>query len=342
MRAKGAAGATRRQAARPPKAKAKTAAKRVPKAIGKTAAKTTAKTTYRGGATRARNLAGSRREKAFKTITTQPLTPVIGSEVIGLDLTAPLKPGQGKDLSQSLAERNVLVFRDQPALTPDQQIDFARTFGDLHIHPAAPHLEGRPEIFIIHTTKDSQVANGNTWHTDVSCDVEPPMATMLQLHILPKSGGDTLFSSMYAAWDALSEPMQAFLSKLTAVHESEHIYRGRYTDRGVDDSDKTYPSAEHPVVRTHPVSGRQALYVNRSFTTRIRGLPRAESDAVLRFLFGHMEQPEFQVRVRWEPNTIVLWDNRCSQHYAMWDYWPEERRGQRVTIKGDRPFFRAG
>jgi taurine dioxygenase len=203
-------------------------------------------------------------------------------------------------------------------------------------------MADHPEVFVIHAHKDSQVANGNGWHTDVSCDEQPPLGTLLQLHVLPPSGGDTLFASMFSAFETLSPALQAFLATLTATHESEHVYRGRYADRGVDDAAKIYPSAVHPVVRTHPRSGRQALYVNPGFTTRINELGRAESRALLDFLFRHQQRSEFQIRFRWSVNAIALWDNRCTQHFALWDYYPQERKGHRVTIKGEKPLFDAG
>src|SRR5690606_32767089 len=127
------------------------------------------------------------------------------------------------------------------------------------------------------------------------------------------------------AYDALSEPMKAFLAPLTAIHEGEHVYRGRYSHQGVDDAGKVYPKAEHPVVRTHPVTGRKALYVNSGFTTRIPQLSKLESDAVLRMLYDHCASPLFQCRFRWEKDSVAFWDNRCVQHYAMWDYYPQVR-----------------
>jgi taurine dioxygenase len=190
---------------------------------------------------------------------------------------------------------------------------------------------------VIHVHKDSRIANGEFWHSDVSCDQVPPLGTMLQLHVLPEVGGDTLFANMYAAYDALSEPLKKVLSGLTARHESEHVYRGRYSDRGVDDYGKVYPEAIHPVVRTHPETGRKALYINRTFTTRILELTEKESAALLGFLFDHCEQIDFQIRFRWSRYDVAFWDNRCVMHHAIWDYWPHERRGRRVTIKGDRP-----
>jgi taurine dioxygenase len=268
-----------------------------------------------------------------------PLTPAIGADVRGIDLAAGIDEQAFAEIRRAFLQHQVLFFREQSRLAPERQIAFGRRFGELHQHPAAPTHPEHPEIFVIHTHKDSKVANGGGWHSDVTCDEAPPMATMLQLHVLPSSGGDTLFASMYAAYDRLSDSMKAYLETLTAAHESEHIYRGRYADRGVDDTGKVYPSAVHPVIRSHPETGRKALFVNRAFTTRINELTRGESHALLDHLFGLVEDPSLQVRNRWAENDIALWDNRCVQHMALWDYWPEERKGHRVTIEGDRPFL---
>jgi taurine dioxygenase len=265
------------------------------------------------------------------------LTPLVGAEVRGVDLSRPLDERTFKEVHAALVDNGVIFFRDQH-LTPAQQKDFGRLFGELHVHPAAPSLlEGHPEILVIHADEKSKHVAGENWHSDVSCDLEPPMGSILYMHELPPVGGDTLFASMYAAYDALSEPMKRFLEPLTAMHEGEHVYRGRY---GVDDTGRVFPKAEHPVIRTHPVSGRKALFVNGGFTTRIVQLKRAESDAVLQFLYRHVETPEFHCRFRWQVNSVAFWDNRCVQHHAMWDYYPQRRHGHRVTIKGDRPFYR--
>lgn len=166
------------------------------------------------------------------------------------------------------------------------------------------------------------------------------MATVLQIHQLPAGGGgDTLFASTEAAYAALTAAQRRRIRSLRARHESEHVYRGRYADRGVDDAGVDYPWAEHPVVRTHPETGRQGIYVNRSFTTGIVGMNRDASDELLRWLFWHTERPEFQIRFSWQVNDVALWDNRCLLHYAVWDYWPKERRGHRVSVEGDVPFF---
>ncbi|MDF1731339.1 MAG: TauD/TfdA family dioxygenase [Minwuia sp.] len=267
-------------------------------------------------------------------------SPNIGAEVRGVDLANGLTAEEFAEVERAFHEFQVLFFKDQSRIDPGVQVEIGKMFGPLHFHPAAPHLEGYPPVFVIHAHKDSKIANGEGWHTDVSCDTEPPLGTMLQIHVLPSAGGDTMFASMYGAYDTLSPAMQSFLEGLTATHESEHIYRGRYSDRGVDDADKVYPSAVHPVVRTHPATGRKALYVNGGFTTRINELSKAESRNLLDFLFRHMEEQLMVTRFRWSENDVALWDNRCVQHRALWDYWPEERKGHRVTIKGDRPFFK--
>ena len=273
----------------------------------------------------------------YASIQVDKLTPHIGGVIQGVDLAQPLDEATFKQVHDALIDNGVIFFRDQ-RLTPEQQKAFGRRFGELHIHPAAPkEVPEHPEILVIHADENSKHVAGENWHSDVSCDLEPPMGSILYMHELPPVGGDTLFASMYAAYEALSEPMKRFLEPLTARHEGEHVYRGRY---GLDDKGKTFPKAEHPVVRTHPVSGRKALYVNGGFTTRIVQLARSESDAVLQFLYRHVETPEFQCRFRWQVNSVAFWDNRCVQHHAMWDYYPQRRHGHRVTIKGDRPFYR--
>ena len=266
------------------------------------------------------------------------ITPVIGAEIHGIDLAQPLGNQAFQAVHDALMDNLVVFFRNQ-AMDHAQQKAFGARFGTLHVHPAAPSIEGHPEVMKIHADANSTFVNGEGWHSDVSCEAEPPMGSILQMHVLPDVGGDTLFANMYAAYEALSAPMRQMLASLTAVHDGEGLYRGRY---GTDDRGRTYPHAVHPVVRTHPVTGRQALFVNSFFTTRIRELGKAESDAVLAFLFRHIETPEFQCRFRWEKNSVAFWDNRSAQHHALWDYFPHTRSGTRVTIKGDAPFYRPG
>ena len=277
------------------------------------------------------------KQREYANIKVTPFAPNLGAEIRGVDLSGPITNEQFDDIHAAFLDYQVLMFKDQNEIPPELHIEFGKRFGPLHSHPAAPTMEGYPEVFEIHATKDSKVANGEFWHSDVSCDEEPPLGTMLQLHILPPCGGDTLFSNMYSAYDALSEPLKTLVDDLSATHASEHIYKGRYSDRGQNDTEIDCPTAVHPVVRTHPKTGKKALFVNRTFTTRINELSVAESNAVLELLFEHCEHIDHQIRFRWSLHDMVFWDNRCCMHRAIWDYWPEERKGRRVTVKGDRP-----
>ncbi len=271
----------------------------------------------------------------YDTIEVWPVTPRIGAEISGVDLRE-ASPRQLADIRAALLEHQVIFFRDQK-LDLDSQKAFGRYFGELHTHPGAPGADGHPEVMPIHTDANSTYVAGESWHSDVSCDPEPPMGSILHLRVVPPVGGDTLFASMYAAYEALSPRMKAYVEGLTATHDGEPYYRGRYADKGVDDRSKTYPRAIHPVVRTHPETQRRALYVNRMFTTKINDVGREESEAILAYLVGHCARPEFQVRLRWQPDSVAFWDNRCVQHQALWDYYPQVRSGFRVTVKGDKP-----
>jgi taurine dioxygenase len=275
--------------------------------------------------------------EAYRRIDVRRFSPALGAEVRGIQLADGLDAETYAEVRRAFLEHQVLFFKEQREIPPEVQVAVGKQFGELHFHPAAPHMAGHPEIFEISTHKDSKIANGEFWHSDVSCDQIPPLGTILQIHELPEIGGDTLFANMYAAYEALSEPLQSMLAGLSATHGSEHVYRGRYADRGVEDAGKVYPQASHPVVRTHPETGKKALYVNRTFTTRINELNQDESDGVLSLLFAHSEQIDFQIRFRWSRNDVAFWDNRCTMHHAVWDYWPHTRKGRRVTIKGDRP-----
>ena len=272
----------------------------------------------------------------YQHITVDPVTPVIGAEIGGVDLSRPLDEATFGEIHDALMQHVVIFFRDQD-ISLDQQKDFGRRFGELHIHPAAPKPDGHPEILVIHADEKSKYGAGHGWHSDVSCDEEPPMGSILRLTEVPEGGGgDTMFASMYAAYDALSDRMKSYLDGMQAVHSSEHVYRGRYGLKQ-DLRDNAYPESVHPVVRTHPVTGRKALYVNAGFTTRLLDVPKPESDAMLHLLFEHMKTPEFHCRFRWQPNSIAFWDNRCAQHHALWDYYPKRRHGYRVTVLGDKP-----
>lgn len=264
-------------------------------------------------------------------ISTHPLNQAVGAEIRGVDLRAPLSSEDFEVIHGAFLAHQVIFFRDQD-LTHEQHLDFGRRFGELHIHPNVPSHPAHKEILIIHADENSRRVEGSGWHTDVSFEAEPPSASMLRMIETPASGGgDTLFSSMYAAYDALSDFWKDMLQGLTAIHDSAGTAGHHLGDKS------EMPQAEHPVIRTHPETGRKALYVNVGFTRRIRGMRGDESQAILNHLFAHVAKPDFQCRFRWQPNSMAMWDNRCVQHYATWDYFPETRRGYRVTVAGDKP-----
>ncbi|MDB2478426.1 TauD/TfdA family dioxygenase [Alphaproteobacteria bacterium] len=269
----------------------------------------------------------------------KPYAPNLGAVITNIDLSIGISDAELKGIRDAFHKFQVLFFQNQSEISPENHIKLGKCFGDLHIHPAAPKMKNYPEIFEINTDKNSKIANGaEDFHSDVSCDIEPPLGTMLQLHVLPECGGDTMFANMYLAYEALSKPMQVFLGELKAFHESEHFYKGRYQNKNEVDINKEYPSAIHPIIRTHPETEKKAIYVNKFFTTRIEGLADQESKLILDYLFTHIEKTEFQIRYKWNKNDMAFWDNRCTIHKALWDYFPNERKGRRVTIKGSVPF----
>lgn len=268
----------------------------------------------------------------YDTITVTNLTPAIGGEVSGVDLTKPLSEAQVADLKAAMADRMVLFLRDQ-TIAHEDHIRFANYFGGVHIAPSTKpwQVPGHPEVTIIHADENSTFVAGEDWHSDMSCDEHPPMGSILYLHTIPPVGGDTVFSNMVCAYEALSERMKAYLEGLTAMHDAV-VGFGGITPEGMK-----LPRHSHPVIRTHPVTGSKSLYVNRGFTTHIEGVSAAESRAILAFLFDHVQHPQFQCRFRWQPHSLAFWDNRCAQHSAIWDYFPQVRSGFRVQILGDKP-----
>jgi taurine dioxygenase len=276
------------------------------------------------------------------TITTSRVTPALGAIVEGVALCDELPRRSVEQLNALLVEHQILFFRGQP-LTPQQQCRFAAYFGELHIHPIYPVLPELPEILVLDTHGDFLPDNDN-WHTDVTFSETPPMAGILAAKQLPSAGGDTLWSSNLAAYDALSDPMKRMLAGLTAEHSvvksfpagrwgADPAFKERY-ERAV----AKHPPVTHPVVRTHPVSGRKGLFVNEGFTTRIHELHSRESDALLAYLFAHAARPEFILRWQWRVDDVAFWDNRITHHYAVADYLPERRIMHRATVIGDRPF----
>jgi taurine dioxygenase len=264
------------------------------------------------------------------------LTPHIGAEILGVDLSQPLNNEDFSALHQAHLDHMVLVFRDQ-LLSQEQHKAFASKFGQLHVHPLNQQRSSNPEILVVKTTANSAYTAGDGWHTDVTCDEYPPMGSMLYITEVPAcGGGDTLFADMYLAYELLSDTMKSLLSGLTAVHDGALPYLGSYK---IQPAEGQYPRHEHPVIVTHPETGKKLLYVNSGFTSHIKGLSRTESRALLDMLFRHIDStPRLTCRVQWQPNTLTFWDNRCTQHHAIWDYHPHSRYGERVSIvAAERP-----
>ena len=268
----------------------------------------------------------------YRSITLDRLTPIIGAEVGGIDLSQPLSEEQLTDVRRALLENHVLVFRDQH-LTVEQHKAFGRLFGELRALPVEDIDGDDPELVVIRASAKSRFVAGETWHSDGTADLEPSMGSMLYVKETPVigTGGDTLFANMHLALEMLSPAMQQFLGELTAIHDGAIPWQGFQPPANL-------PSTEHPVVVRHPETGRKSLFVNSGFTSHIVQLSGGESQTLLNMLFDLVaREPILSCRVRWAPNTLVFWDNRCTQHHAVWDYFPHSRYGERVTILGKQP-----
>jgi taurine dioxygenase len=273
------------------------------------------------------------------------LTPTIGAVVEDADLSKPLAHEEIAEIRAALLAHKVIFFEDQQ-LTPTEQRDFAARFGALHTHPLYPGVPEAPELFILDHHAGNPTDN-DAWHTDVTFIETPPLGAVLYARLLPPDGGDTIWANMQAAFEALSRPLADFLSTLDAVHDFARGFPARgVVAKGAGEEKharavEEHPPVVHPVVRTHPETGADGLFVNFGFTSKIVGLRRKESDALLSLLFEHVQKPEFQVRWKWKPNAVAFWDNRITQHYAVNDYLPQRRVMNRATILGDRPFHRS-
>lgn len=273
-----------------------------------------------------------------QTLSVRPLTPTIGAIIDGVDLSGPLDKKIIEEISQALVTYHVIFFEKQN-LTPARHIEFAREFGDrVQILPVLESIAGVPEIIVLDTHEKNPPTN-DVWHTDETCIADPPIGTILTAEIIPPIGGDTCWASSIAAYNALSEPFRKFLDGLTAMHDVRKNYRVEDTkgdDKKWAEALAKHPPVAHPVVRTHPVTGKKGLFVNGCFTTRIVELSKVESDTVLNYLYAHQAKPEFIVRWKWSVGDVAFWDNRLTQHYALADYMPYRRVMHRATILGEK------
>jgi taurine dioxygenase len=276
-------------------------------------------------------------EAAMRTnhLEIRPLSGCTGAEIGGVDLSVPLSGGTIEEVRGVLAQYGVVVFRDQ-TLTPEQHIAAARHFGEININRFFAHADGHPEIALVSKEPDQTANIGGGWHTDHSYDERPALGSMLYALEVPPSGGDTMFASMYAAYDALSDGLKRTLAGLRAVHSSRHVFGKERPDmKGrVGNPELATQDAIHPVVITHPESGRRALYVNPGFTLGFDGWSVEESRPLLAYLYEHAARPEFTCRLQWRNGSLALWDNRSTWHYALNDYQGERRLMHRITIEG--------
>lgn len=271
-----------------------------------------------------------------RKINVTPVAGSLGAMVTGADLTD-LDDATFDEIYTAFLEHQVLFFREQD-MTPDQHKAFGSRLGPLQIHPflRSRKDEGHPEIVVLESNQERPFLAAG-WHTDVTFEERPPLGSILKGVEVPDWGGDTLWASTSAAYEALSGTMQRMLSDLMAVHDTSKTFsRSDYVSES-HPAEGEAPRVEHPVVRTHPKTGRKSLFVNGAFTRKIKGMRSAESNAILGYLYEHMALPEFTCRFHWEKNSVALWDNRCTHHRAVADNAGALRRMERVTIEGDRP-----
>ncbi len=290
-------------------------------------------------ATTSKVTAPSRTQEA--AIEIEPLTPSIGAVIRNVDLAQQLTEKQYATIEKVFHDHLVIFFRDQK-LTREDQKRFGQHFGKLNVHPFLPKVEDDPHVILLENDRDRPAAV-NIWHADLTFMEKPPLGSVLLARHVPDVGGDTLWADMYAAYESLSDKMQRTVSDLVAVHKGFLAeYRAALGDLAPLDPQSEWadpePTAEHPIVRTHPVTGKKSLFISSADTREIKDMKTNEAEPLLKMLCRHAQTPEFQVRFRWREGDIAFWDNRCTQHYANADYWPNKRTMHRVTIEGDRPY----
>ena len=275
----------------------------------------------------------------YQHIRVASLSARVGAEIGGVDLTAPVSDRVMAEIRQAFGEYGVVFFRDQQ-LAPEQHVAFAERFGPIDVNRFFATVPGYPMIAEVRKEPEQTRNIGGGWHTDHSYDETPALGSMLYAREVPQTGGDTLFASMYAAYDALSDGMKAMLEELRACHSSRHVFgmeasarRGDLNGR-IGNPELATQDAVHPVVIRHPQTGRKALYVNPGFTLRFEGWTDEESRPLLDYLYRHAVRPEFTCRFRWREGSLALWDNRSTWHFAVNDYHGERRLLHRITIQG--------
>lgn len=276
----------------------------------------------------------------------RPVSGALGALIEGVDLGRDLDNQTADVIHRAVLDHCVIFFRNQK-MTPEQHIALGRRFGTLNVHDYVKAMDNHPEIIVVAKYENDTKNFGGGWHSDVTYLEEPAMGSILYCLEAPAYGGDTLFANQCLAYDRLSSGMKRMLDGMTAIHTARHVYgpQGRATTTygrnltamKVQGSTEAEKETEHPVVRTHPETGRKCLYVNAGFTTRFKDMTEAESLPLLEYLWQHCTQPEFTCRFRWEPGSVAFWDNRAVQHYALNDYQGQRRIMHRVTINGDRP-----
>jgi taurine dioxygenase len=265
----------------------------------------------------------------------RPLGATVGAEISGVDLGAELPDDVVAEIRRALADYKVLFFRDQ-ALTPERHVAFARRFGDLEVHPFLPSNTGEPEL--VRFEKTAEVTGyENSWHHDVTWRECPSMGAILHAIRVPERGGDTLFADMHAAYDALDDSTKAEIDELTAVHDFTQTFGHSMTREERRAAQEKYPPVRHPVVCTHPATGKLHLYVNRPFVSHLDGLDPDASRDLLDRLCRQADAPEHQCRFSWTTDAVAFWDNRAVQHYASSDYWPQRRTMERASVIGSKP-----
>ena len=286
-------------------------------------------------------------QRDYHHIEVKPYAGACGAEIFGVDISKPVSTKEIAEIRQAFLDHLVIFFRDQ-TIEPESLKEFGSQFGTFHIHPYVGSLENHPEIMMVIKNPEDKYNFSGTWHSDVTFAVQPPLGSMLCGMEVPNYGGNTLFANQYLAYEMLSDTYKNLLAGLQAIHSAENVYgqdgeyssqdyRSKHAGTPIRSDSSAHVRVTHPIIRTHPETGRKALYVNEPFTVGIEGMSEEESEPILRYLVKHAVQPDICCNFRWQPGSIAFWDNRCLQHYALNDYPGERRIMWRLTINGDRP-----